>query len=381
VPWYSGSIWFGFGIKAWLRLLIRNNFAISPRKLPLATAVTLFAVGNSFLGGVQRMLFGRRIDQVVLPDDPIFVIGHWRSGTTMLHELLAADPRHTAPTTYQSFVPLHAVLSERTAVRRLGFLLPASRPMDNMALGWNRPQDEELALCCMGAPSPLPTIAFPNRAMQDPEYLTLKNLSPAELDAWKRIWFGFLRMVLYRRPGQLVLKSNQYAFRLEALDQMFPNARYVHIFRDPFAVFPSTDHFWRTMYRTYGLQVPRFENLKDFIFDTYLKMSESIASARTAIGERWHDLRYEDLVGDPLGELRDLYAHLDLGDFGEAGPAITAWLAEQSDYRTNSYDLPEALRAEIQRRWSREIDFHRTFRGRKAKAAPGLAAGDGTSGP
>ena len=44
------------------------------------------------LAWMQSLLFTQRLQRVQLPDDPIVVIGHWRSGTTYLHQLMACDP-------------------------------------------------------------------------------------------------------------------------------------------------------------------------------------------------------------------------------------------------------------------------------------------------
>ena len=94
------------------------------------------------------MLLGRRIAQQPIKDAPIFIIGHWRSGTTLLHELMSLDERFTFPTTYECFVPNHFLISAWFDAW-LKCLLPKQRPMDNMALGWDRPQEDEFALCNM----------------------------------------------------------------------------------------------------------------------------------------------------------------------------------------------------------------------------------------
>ena len=87
----------------------------------MAALVTLAAAGNSLLRGVQSLRYGRQVRRVDVPDDPIFIIGHWRTGTTMLHELLALDARHRCPSTYESLVA--ESLSAERALR------PSLRPV------------------------------------------------------------------------------------------------------------------------------------------------------------------------------------------------------------------------------------------------------------
>ena len=113
--WFEGSLWSGMQLGAWLRLLARNHFAVSPRRIPRALAITGLATLNSALGWWQRVRYARRLRQVSVPDDPIFIIGHWRTGTTMLHELFALDRRNRCPTTYESLSPNHFLVSEPLA--------------------------------------------------------------------------------------------------------------------------------------------------------------------------------------------------------------------------------------------------------------------------
>jgi len=143
----------------------------------------------------------------------LFIIGHWRTGTTLVHELMALDKRHTYPTTYECIDPNHFLLTEKLASRFLRFLLPAQRPMDNMVMGWDRPQEDEFALCNLGQPSPYLTIAFPNCPPQYPEYFDLEDLSPEALSRWKECFIRFLKQVTLRNPKRIVLKSPTHTYR------------------------------------------------------------------------------------------------------------------------------------------------------------------------
>ena len=185
----------------------------------MAALITLAAAGNSLLRGVQALAYGRRVRRIVVPEDPIFIIGHWRTGTTMLHELLALDPRHRCPSTYESLAPNHFLLSERFVRRFARFLLPRTRPFDNMRMSFDRPQEDEAALALRGIPSPFLTVAFPRRPPQHPEYVDLERLSPRQLAAWQSGMRRFLQLLLFRRPGRLVLKSPQHTNRLRVLNR------------------------------------------------------------------------------------------------------------------------------------------------------------------
>ncbi|MFH1330999.1 MAG: sulfotransferase [Actinomycetota bacterium] len=83
--------WHGMTPAVWLRLLACNRAAVSPGRLPMALAISALSLGNSAAGLLQRARYGRAIAGATVGPPPLFIIGHWRTGTTLLHELLALD--------------------------------------------------------------------------------------------------------------------------------------------------------------------------------------------------------------------------------------------------------------------------------------------------
>ncbi|MGD0897579.1 MAG: sulfotransferase [Thermoguttaceae bacterium] len=315
--------------------------------------IDLFAsLLNTGLGSLQDFFHGERLQRLELPRDPVFIIGHWRTGTTLLHELLALDGRNRCPTTFECFAPAHFLLTEPALRGWTAFLLPGHRPADAMAMGWERPQEDEFALCNMGVPSPYATMAFPNEPPQFPEYFDLERVPAPDRRRWQRMLVKFLKTVLLKRPGRLVLKSPPHTFRLPLLLELFPNARFVHMVRDPYVLYPSTIRLWKSLYAWQGYQEPRCEGLEEQVFRTLLAMHARLEATRGLVEpRRFFELRYEDLVREPIVELRAIYRQFELGDFERIEPAVRAYFARQADYRTNRYELPDGLRREISRRW------------------------------
>lgn len=354
---WTPRIWNGMNFFAWMRLLIRNRFAVHPRYWHIALSITFVSLFHTLLQHVQEAILGRRIRRTVIDPPPVFIVGHWRTGTTLLHDLLSADERHSYPTTYECLEPNHFLLTERLFTRIFGFFMPSRRPMDNVKVGWDRPQEDEFALAMLGLPSPYLTIAFPNRPPQDHAFLYMEGVRPGRVRAWKRGFVQFLKRVMYRNPKRLVLKSPPHSGRLRELNELFPGARFVHIVRDPYVIFPSTVNLWKSLYRTHGLQTPHFRGLEEYVYDTYVRLYDKLEEGKKLIPpERFYELRYEDLVNDPVGQMRALYEHLGLGGFEQYRPRLEAYLATIKGYETNKYTLTPEQRAEISRRWGKVIE-------------------------
>jgi hypothetical protein len=360
LAWYMPRFWHGMRVSTWLRELARNRFDISPSRLPMCCAITSFTLMNSALAAAERIVYGRKIDAVELPEPPLFILGHWRSGTTFLHELLIRDPAHAYATTYQCFAPHHFVLSERYVTPWTGFFMPERRPMDNMAAGWDRPMEDEFALANLGAGSTYLSTMFPNHHGKYDDYLTLRELPPEQRERWKRELLGFLKRITLHNPRRIVVKSPGHTARVRTLLEMFPDARFIHISRDPYALYSSTLKLWHALNFEEGLHVVREDLAAESdavigalrrMYDAYLEDRELLEPSRLI------EMRYEDLIADPKAELRTIYERLELGDFERLEPALDDHLSEVRDYRTNRHrEIDDETRTRLRREWRRYFE-------------------------
>ncbi len=336
---WAPRIWQGCNLFAWLHLLWRGRFAIHPKFWHIAIIVTFVSTFHSVVRLFQQLFYGRAIARTAIAEAPIFIIGHWRTGTTWLHELLVLDERHTYPTTYECFDPNHFLLTEGFFKRWMSFLLPSRRPMDNMAAGWDRPQEDEFAICMLGQPSPYLTIAFPNQPPKCPEYLDLQGPTPRALTSWKKTFLHFLQTLTFKDPRRLVLKSPPHSCRVGVLLEMFPRARFVHIMRDPYLVVPSTVHMWKSLYKSHGLQKVKHINLDEYVFSNFERLYARLEEGKKLIpAGQFHEMHYEDLVRDPEEQMKLLYDNLQLEGFDRLQPRLRDYLKTTAGYERNRYN-------------------------------------------
>jgi hypothetical protein len=305
----------------------------------------------------EAFRLGRRLEGIEVPP-PLFILGHWRSGTTHLHNLLSLDPGLASPSSFQVFYPHVFLSAERLHARLFGFLLPRTRLIDQVSFAFDVPQEDEFALCILSSRSSYLAFAFPRQWRRYQPYLTLRGLPRGELEEWKRAFLWFARKLTFKHRRPLVFKSPPHTGRIRLLLELFPEARFVHIHRDPYTVFRSM----RTMIRA-GLpleQLQRFDygRLDDLIIENYSLLHEAYFEERGLIPPgRLHEVRYERLEVDPLGEVRRIYERLGLPGFDAAAPRFETYLATLSGYRKNRHaELSEALRQRIASAWRRSFE-------------------------
>lgn len=351
-PLWAPRFWHGMLLSDWISTAAANQFRMHPLRWALATSVTAMTAANSVMRQLDQWRFANQVSQTELIDDPVFILGHWRSGTTFLHELLAHDERFHTPTTYQCFAANHFLLTEWWMPKMFAFLMPSKRPMDNVRLGWNEPQEDEFALCSMGLPSPYRRIAFPKTSDEFLDWLDMRNIPADQLQAWQDGFQWFLKRLTLSSGKQIALKSPTHTGRLALLHQMFPNAKFLHIVRNPFSIYPSTVNLWNTLDFAHGLQIRQDDNIQEYVLTAFERMYSAFEDARTHVpANQIYDIHYERLAAEPIAELNAAYQHLDLGDFSATEQNLRNKVQQQKDYKTNRYQINEDVRTAVVRRW------------------------------
>ncbi len=352
---YLTGITFG----KWCKLLAANGFQISPAYLHRALVITVASLSNSVFAGIEAFRYGAAIDQAPRPQAPLFILGHWRSGTTFLHELLAQDTaQFQFPNTYQVLNPYTFLTTENVTTRLFPWMVPDKRPMDNMALSFQSPQEDEFAPLLMTLTSLYLGTSFPRRMDHYDRYMTFHDVDQHEVDAWKAAFVRFCKKLSLRDQRTLLIKSPPHTARIRTILEMFPDARFLHIHRDPYSVFQSQRHFFDTAgWYTY-LQRPDLDAIDEGILRRHEVMYDAYFADLPLIPkDRMHEIRFEDLEADPVGEIATAYERLSLEGFTDFAPTLQAYVETLKGYKKNSFrELDPATKKIVAERWARSFD-------------------------
>jgi hypothetical protein len=341
-----------------VKLLAANRFRVHPAYLPRAAFITGSAALNSLARLDESRRYAARLEGVEVRP-PLFVLGHWRSGTTLLHDLLALDPRFAAPTLYQVTYPHTFLTTERLgswAMRRTAI---KHRPQDNMRVDPAAAWEDEFALCASGFCTPCLTWVFPGAAAHYDRFLTFRDATPAEVERWRTALRSLLKKVTLRNGGRpLVVKSPAHTCRIKLLSETFPGAKFVHIHRDPYAVFQSAVHMYAKVLPVCRLQRTACVDWPERVIRQYREVYDAYFEQRGDVpAGRLHEVRFERLEADPVGEVRKLYAALGLPEFAPVEPALRRYADSLAGYQKNAFpDLPPQQRERVANEWRRCFD-------------------------
>lgn len=345
----------GLPLGDWLRVLRKNQFSVDVPYWGRAAIITFGSVSNTILRWWELLRYARKIREAQ-HSPPLFILGIWRSGTTHLHNLLAVDHRFAYPNFYEVMFPHTFLSTESTHAKLVGFFLPKTRPHDNVRLGVEEPQEDEYALSCLTRLSFLLTLAFPRRAEHYDRYLTFRGVSEDEIAEWKAALQWFVQKLSFKYGRPLVLKSPGHTCRIKMLLEVFPDAKFVHIHRNPYVVFQSAQHTVQKVLPWWAMQRSTIlENLDERTIRQFQEVYEVFFEEKGLIPqERFHEVRFENLEADPLGQVRRIYEALALPDFQDVEPALRRYVESLTGYKKNTFrEIPAQLRMRIAREWRR----------------------------
>jgi hypothetical protein len=325
-----------------IKLFLRNGITPFPIYIIRFLMLLQGSIISSVLTLAERKNYSRKIRETQIIKPPIFIIGHWRTGSTYLHRLFDLDPQFTTPNMVQTVIPDHFLFSTKYYVPILNRTLGKKRPMDDVAIGPFEPQEEEFALIRMGSESPVEKLVFPSKR----KYFLMdyNHYIPGgkKLVTWQYNLFTFFKKLTLLTGKQIVSKNPYHTMRIPLLVQMFPGARFIHIKRDPKIVIPSSIRMWNIVASENklkeGWKKPSIDEVAA-VLNSYL---EYTAEESKKLGRhQFVEIEFENLEKEPLAELKRIYADLDLSYTDNFETDVIRFLSLNKNFKKNTYSLSE----------------------------------------
>lgn len=330
----------GANFRTWMRLLIENQFNLSLKRIPQIFFITLLVVFFTPFGWIEALLFNRKVKNIKLEKDPLFILGHWRNGTTFLQELLIRNPNHNCMTVFESIFSNHFLYFEKLMKWLLGLFLPETRPQDDVKFGVDSPHEHEIAIANLCSMSPFLGGYFPLNVEFYGRYALFKGLSQNQINKIK-FYTDYVIKKLYMKKGNklLILKSPFDTAKVDLLIDLYPNAKFVHIYRDPYEVFFSTKRLHERTGKLLRLQ-KGYPDLNKFILNSYRDIYEKYYKDKKLVPKHnLVEIKYEDFIADPITFIKQIYDKLNLEGFEEALPEIEEYLTSEKDYERHKYNI------------------------------------------
>lgn len=336
-----------------------GNGALPPAAWPLAAALLASALARSPFTLAEGVYAKARRRGLPPSPPPVFILGHWRSGTTHLFNLMSRDPRFTWVDPIASGMPNDFLLLGRLLRPVLARALPEDRYIDSIPVHLDSPQEDEIGLASMQDVSYYHAMYFPERFESHlMAGLFHEGLDPARIARWRAKVRDYAERLLVTQPGAtLLIKNPVYTGLVAQMREIWPEARFVHIYRNPYVVFQSTRAFYRKLLPRFALQPYREDMADELILKAYPRMLERLeADTKDLPRDRFLTLRFEDLEAAPIETLGRIYDRLGLEGFAEVRPTFEAYVGGISGYRKNRYGFSEDLMDAVDRHWGGYVE-------------------------
>lgn len=327
-----------------------------PEKPLSAAAIAAAALTRWPFSTVERFVMEDRLPAFAELEAPLFILGHWRSGTTHLYNVMTKSGEWAFVPPVATGLPWDLFGLAQAFRPILEKALPEHRYIDKIPVTPDSPQEDEIAIANMTDLSFYHGIYFP-RAFA--EFLNrgifFEGCAEREIAQWRERFTYLLRKLSkLHNEKTLLIKNPVYTARLAMLRRIFPQAKFVHLRRNPYEVFVSMRNFYEKLLGEFALQAYAHVDIDATIFEVYERMMDAFERDSAGLSApHFIDLAYEDLDRDAEGTLRKLYETLDLAGFPEAKPKFAAYLASVRRFEKNRFSCPEETAEKVEKRLGR----------------------------
>jgi hypothetical protein len=329
--------------------------------LPIYYSQIILSLPFQFL---QFLIYGRQIKNTTISEDPIFILGHYRSGTTYLQKLMVSDQRLGCLTNYDSLFPNSNLLLGEKMQPVIQFLINTLKIKNpffhNSIVQLSEPAEEDDYLINKAsAYSAYWGFVFPKRWR---EWLngSSQSINSRYTKGWKMEFLSTLRYATFKNKGkQLVLKSPPNTERVRQLLLLFPKAKFIYIYRNPVHLYYSIRNMWKkAILKFYSLQKMSENALDEMIFEHFLHLIGQYEKDKKLIPKgNLVEISYEGLKEDTFGTMKKIYSKISLSNFELTANDLSAQLELEKDYQNFHFQIGQEKLKQINERWGKYISL------------------------
>ncbi len=312
---------------------------------------------------LQNRVYKTKLAEEPLQHDPVFILGHWRSGTTFVHNIFAQDPRFGYTTTYQTVFPHYMMALQGLFKPVMGWLMPNHRPTDNMELAPDLPQEEEFALQNMCPYTYYNFWMFPER-MQEycDRFLTMKDAKEDEIADFKEQFMKLVKISMWNsrrnvKDAQFLSKNPPHTGKVKTLVEMFPNAKFIYLIREPYTVFESSRSFFTQTIGPLELHSIPLDEMERNILYGYKELHDAYQEQKKYIPEgNLFEVKFEEFEKDAMVITERIYRELNIPGWVEAKPLIEKYVESKKGYKKNKYSYDPRTVQMVNEAWGPILD-------------------------
>lgn len=310
----------GFSLKYILRILFLLNAAL----------------WSNIFNFLEKKRFKKSYNLIHIDNHPIFIVGNWRTGSTFLHQLLALDEQLATPNVYQVANPDHLLVSKKYYAPIMSKALGGKRPMDNVSIGINEPQEDEYALLKLCKNSPLEKLIFSNKQKNFLD--DFRNFGQDENGELQDSITTLTKKLSFISGKRILYKNPFHSFRIPQIRANFPQAKFIHIYRNPNKVIYSAKHMWNVVGTQNILKNKWIEPSVDTLSHVYKFIIETIRKeSNTMDNKQYAEIKFEEFEQNPVESIKNLYTQLDLKFTKEFETRLSKYCKDLNNYKKNNY--------------------------------------------
>ncbi len=338
--------------------LFWHNRPLSSTYFPQLGLALMASIARWPITQIERLYTEFRVKPIQLTP-PIFIVGHWRSGTTHLANIMSQSPQFGYVSPIASGLPWELLTIGRAFRPLLEKSIPKDRLIDRVPVTPHSPQEDEFGMANMYPISFLHGLYFPqNLEKYIQQGIFWDNMTEQQIRRWHSTFLTYLKKVfLYEGKKQLIIRNPVYTARMNTIVSLIPEAKFIHIYRNPYRVFVSMQNYYRKLLPALALEKDVDIDIDSLIFQTYSRMMEVYEQdAKHMEDHQLINIQYEDLDQNPLQVLHKVYEQLNISGFEADYKHFERYLASIHSYTKNSYALDEEIAKQVQLHWGTYIE-------------------------